>query len=170
MANGVRQDMSAHAVAPPAGRAALDETDLRILALYQEDASLSYKELARRLSMRTTTVFERVKRMKEAGVVTAIVPLVAHERLGVGVTAWVHVRLVPGADCCGLSRRVSQLPEVLEVHEVAGEWDILFKVKVRGNEELHDLTNRVAKLPGVSGYQSTLAVKTFREDPRLRRF
>lgn len=147
----------------------MEETDLRILEAYQNDASMSYKDLARDLGMRTTTVFERVKRLKESGIIAGVVPLVAYDRLGIHTTAWVHVAVDPGADCCALSRRIASLPEVTEVHEVAGEWDILFKVKVHGNEELHDLTNRVAKLAGVSRYQSTLAVKTFREDPRLRK-
>lgn len=56
----------------------------------------------------------------------------------------------------------------MEVYEVAGDWDILIKVKVADNVSLHDLTKKFDEIPGISKMSSSIALKTIKEDPRIQ--
>ena len=71
----------------------LDATDLRILDLLQTDASLTNQALAEAVHTSPATCLRRVKRLREAGVIEAVVALLAPQRLGAGLTAIVEVTL-----------------------------------------------------------------------------
>jgi len=142
----------------------VDELDVRILREYQKDATASYGALAEALGEAPTTVFNRVKRMLSRGVIKAIVPLISDEALGLHATAWIQIGLDMDADCCKVAEELARNPRVVEVHEVAGEWDILAKVKAESNLGLHDLT-RSLEVPGINRMSTIVAFKTVKENP-----
>ena len=146
----------------------VDDLDKRILNEYQKDASISYQVLAERLGTPpTSTVFSRIKRMKDTGIITGIIPVVNASALGKTTTAWIRVELDSATDCCELADQMALWREILEVHEMAGDWDLLLKVKVENNLALHDLTKELGKIPGVSKISSLVAFRTVKEDPRI---
>ena len=64
-------------------------------------------------------------------------------------------------------RKLAENPKLLEVHEVAGDWDILAKVKVKNNLELHDLAKELYKVPEVTRISSLIGLKTVKESHGL---
>jgi Lrp/AsnC family transcriptional regulator len=111
----------------------LDEMDRKILAALQEDASQSLDEIARRVGSSKTPVWNRIRRMKEAGVILRTTALLDAEALGLEACFFVLVRTSEHE--ADWQRRfldvLRRRPEVLEAHRLAGDIDYILKVRVR---------------------------------------
>jgi Lrp/AsnC family transcriptional regulator len=111
----------------------LDEMDRKILAELQEDASQSLDEIARKVASSKTPVWNRIKRMREAGVITRTTALLDAEALGLEACFFVLIRTSEHE--AEWQRRfltaLRQRPEVLEAHRLAGDIDYILKVRVK---------------------------------------
>ncbi|MCA3449261.1 MAG: Lrp/AsnC family transcriptional regulator [Rhodobacterales bacterium] len=112
--------------------ARLDEMDRKILAELQADAARSLDEIARRVGSSKTPVWNRIRRMKEAGVILRQTVLLDAEALGLEACFFVLIRTSEHE--ADWQRRFLQVlrerPEVLEAHRLAGDIDYILKVRV----------------------------------------
>jgi Lrp/AsnC family leucine-responsive transcriptional regulator len=114
----------------------LDAIDRRILAALQRDGRMTYDELAGAVGLSASAVLRRVRRLEAAGVITGYAALVAAERIGLGLCAYISVRLdkraSPAQRTPGEAFRaaVQVWPEVVECVALAGEMDYLLCVVV----------------------------------------
>jgi len=145
----------------------IDELDELILVEYQKDAGVAYNALAEKLGLPTSTVFNRIKRMSQAGIIKKIAPIIDPAALGLTTTAWIRMGVDLKVDCCKVAEKLAENSKLLEVHEVAGDWDILAKVKVKNNLELHDLAKELYKVPEVTRISSLIGLKTVKESHGL---
>jgi Lrp/AsnC family leucine-responsive transcriptional regulator len=152
-----------------AGAYEVDDVDKLVLAGYMKDASLSYKELGEVTGLPPSTVFDRVKRLRKEGIIVSVVPILDTQKLGLNTIAFLQIKMSTVGDCCEVADRIAALPEVLEVHEIAGPLDILAKVKVRDNLDLHNVGSVISKITGIEDVNSTVTVRTIKEDipPKL---
>ncbi len=111
----------------------LDRIDFAILALLQNNARLSNKELAARVGLAPSSSFERVRRLREDGVLTGFRATVEPRALGVAMQALVFVTLARHArqQVKSFRRHALSLPEAIAVYHVAGQHDFLVHVGVR---------------------------------------
>ena len=109
-----------------------DAHDLRLLALLQDDATLSIAELAERIHLSSNACWKRVKRLEAEGVIRKRVALLDAARLGAGVTVFVTVRAAEHSDAwlAEFAAAVRTLPEVVEFYRMSGEVDYLLKIQV----------------------------------------
>ncbi|WP_127902807.1 Lrp/AsnC family transcriptional regulator [Solirhodobacter olei] len=112
--------------------ARLDEMDRKILAELQEDASQSLDEIARKVGSSKTPVWNRIRKLKEQGVITRQTVLLDAEALGLEACFFVLIRTSEHeADWQKAFLKVLQnRPEVLEAHRLAGDIDYILKVRV----------------------------------------
>ena len=111
----------------------LDETDRKILAVMQADASLSLDEIATRVGASKTPVWNRIRKLREAGVIRGQVALLDPEALGLEACFFVLIR-TSEHDPDWAARFLSAVrarPEVIEAHRLAGDIDYILKVQVR---------------------------------------
>ena len=112
--------------------ARLDEMDRKILAELQEDASQSLDEIARKVGSSKTPVWNRIRRMREQGVIRKQTALLDAEALGLEACFFVLIRTSEHE--AEWQRRFLQVlrerPEVLEAHRLAGDIDYILKVRV----------------------------------------
>ena len=108
----------------------LDRTDRMLLGLLSEDATLSYAELGARVHLSAAAVHERVKRLKQEGVIRATAARLDGEKVGRPLLAFVHVDTKSWAVTRQLLA-LQELPEVAEIHTVTGESAMLLKVRTR---------------------------------------
>ena len=112
--------------------AVFDELDRNILSLLQRDSSLSLDEIARRVGASKTPVWNRIRKLKAAGVIRAEVALLDPEKLGLESCFFVLIRTSEHDP--DWARRflaaVRARPEVLEAHRLAGDIDYILKVRV----------------------------------------
>lgn len=115
----------------------LDAIDRRILRALQADGRITYDVLATQVSLSPSATLRRVKRLEEAGVIAGYVALVPAERVGLGLTAYLNVRLEKHSEVhkrnpMDLFRAAVQTwPEVVECVALTGEMDYLLRVVVQ---------------------------------------
>ncbi|MFH1600752.1 MAG: Lrp/AsnC family transcriptional regulator [Pseudomonadota bacterium] len=118
----------------------LDRTDFAILRLLRKNARLPNKDLAARVGVAPSTALERVRRLREAGVLQGFHAEVAPAAIGIGLQAMVAVRLArhsrPQVEA--FHAHLLALPEVLSLYHVAGADDFLVHVGVRDSDHLRD--------------------------------
>ena len=115
----------------------LDAIDRRILRALQADGRMVYDALAAQVSLSPSATLRRVKRLEESGVIAGYVALVSPERVGLGLTAYLNVRLEKHSEVhkrtpMDLFRAAVQTwPEVVECAALTGEMDFLLRVVVQ---------------------------------------
>src|SRR5215211_2018670 len=102
----------------------INEIDRKILNIMQTDARISNVEIARQVGLAPSAVLERVRKLEERGVIRGYVADIDAAQIGFGLTAFVFVRT---QSCRTIDRVLAAIPEVLEVHDVAGEDCYLLK-------------------------------------------
>jgi len=115
----------------------VDLVDRRILQALQLDGRLTFDELAGRVGLSASAVLRRVRRLEEAGVISGYVALVRPEAVGLGLTAYLNVRLEKHSEAHKRSpmdlftAAVQSWPEVVECAALTGEMDYLLRVLVQ---------------------------------------
>jgi Lrp/AsnC family transcriptional regulator, leucine-responsive regulatory protein len=144
----------------------LDEKDLAILTVIQEDSKLSAKQIAKKVGAPLTTVFAKMKRMEEQGVIKGYRAIVAPEKLGAGTSAFIlaSVSYRSKADGAPVSQRtvaeeIARFAEVQEVHIITGDWDLLVKLRAQSVDAVGKFV--VDKLRLISGLEKTLTCMVF---------
>lgn len=139
----------------------LDKYDHKILALLQEDASLSAPEIGDKVGLSQSQCWRRIERLQEEGVIEKRVALLNRKHLGLGFTAFAQVKII-GHGKGGLpefSKAIAQFPEVLECHVVLGNYDFLLKVVTADTESYERFFfERLSKLPMVQDVNSMIAM------------
>jgi Lrp/AsnC family leucine-responsive transcriptional regulator len=114
----------------------LDPIDRRILRALQQDGRMTFDQLAEQVSLSPSAVLRRVRRLEEAQVIERYVALVPPERVGLGLTAYLNVRLEkrPGVGMKNpmelFRAAVQTWPEVVECASMTGDMDYLLRVVV----------------------------------------
>lgn len=144
------------------GGPAVDAVDRRLLALLEEDATLSYAELGRRLHLSPPAVHERAKRLRESGVIRRTVAVLDPELVGKPFLGFVHVD-TEGWGKTPAMMELARLPEVEEVHAVTGDACLILKVRTAGPAAMEDLLAHVYAVPGVRRTRSYIALRTHLE-------
>ena len=147
----------------------LDPIDLQLLSLLQENARMSQADMARAVGLVPSAVLERLRKLEQRGVVTGYAGLLAPRSVGLGQLAFVAVRVSGSGDQEeAAGGRLAAVPEVLEVHHVAGEDCYLLKVRTRDAQHLGTLLRqRLGRIPGVVSTRTTVVLETVKETPRL---
>ena len=146
----------------------IDPLDLRILEILQTNARETQADIARDIGLAPSAVLERVRKLESRGIIRGYAALVDPKAVDLPMLAYVAVR----SDETGSDDRVAQvlakIPEVLEVHHVAGDDCYLIKVRARDAEQLGVLLRtRFARIRGVRSTRTTIVLETVKETPRL---
>lgn len=139
----------------------MDEVDRRILALLQEDASLSHADLGERVGASAASCWRRVKALETAGVLTRTVRLVDPHAVGRGVNVLCNIRMRSHAveDRQSFERFVDGRAEVVECFSMSGDWDYLLRIVVADVADYnHFLMETLLSHPSVAGGSSHFAL------------
>ena len=134
------------------GTFTLDETDRRILRVVQTDGRITNAELAKRCNLSPAACFERVRRLRERGVIQGYVALLDPASVDRALLIFVEVHLDRTTSDVfdAFARAVRLSPEILECHMVAGGFDYLIKARVRDMEAYRAfLGDILVRMPGV---------------------
>lgn len=140
----------------------LDKIDRKLLALLQNDCTLSLQALADAVNLTTTPCWKRLKRLEDDGILLGRVALLDAEKLGLGLTAFVLIKTQHhSSDWYSLFvSEVTQMPEVLGFWRMAGEYDYLMRVQVADMKRYDDFyKSLVNRVPGLSDVTSSFAME-----------
>ncbi|MFY9820971.1 MAG: Lrp/AsnC family transcriptional regulator [Thermoanaerobaculia bacterium] len=142
----------------------IDETDLRILTILQQNARTSNAEIARQVEMAPSAVLERIRRLESRGVIQGYETRINPEALGLGLVAFIFVASSDMSEEMKTAEQLSRIPEVQEVHHIAGEDCFVLKVRVPDAKSLGRLLReRIGALPTVRSTRTTVVLETVRE-------
>lgn len=145
-----------------------DAIDRQILAILQENARIPNAEIARRVGMAPSAVLERVRKLEERGVIEGYAARLSPRALGWGLVAYIFVRADEPLGQEEVGRVMADLPEVQEVHHVAGEDCYLVKVRTADPESLGRLLReRFGAIPSVRSTRTTVVLETVKESSAL---
>ena len=110
----------------------MDQTDLKILAILQEDASLPVAEVAARVNLSQTPCWRRIQRLEANGVIARRVAILDPDKIGAGISVFVAVETNDHSPewLARFAAAVESMPEVMEVHRMAGDIDYILRVAV----------------------------------------
>ena len=146
----------------------LDHIDREILSLLQENARVSNADIARELSMAPSAVLERVKKLEQKNIIlqftTRLNPSALHQNL----LAYVFIKASDGIGCTDTASALASIPEVQEVHHVAGDDCYLVKIRTFDSSSLVELMrNSIAKIPNILSTRTTIVLETVKEKQQL---
>ena len=126
----------------------LDELDRELILTLAEHPRVSVLELARLLGVARNTVYARLQRLQDRGVVTGFGPEIDLVTLGYDVMAFVTVVVAQG-DFTEVVTGLAAIPNVVEVHTIAGDGDMLCRVVAESNAGVMGIVERILRIPGV---------------------
>ncbi|HJR74383.1 MAG TPA: Lrp/AsnC family transcriptional regulator [Luteimonas sp.] len=142
----------------------LDAFDRKILGVLVRDANVSYADLGEQIGLSAPAVHERVKRMRRSGVIRQTSVLIDPMAIGKSLVAFVHVDTRGWGKTPALLA-LEELPEVEEMHSVAGDTCMLLKVRTENSVALEGLLGRIYDVPGVIATRSYIVLSTHTERP-----
>ena len=143
----------------------LDEKDLAILNLIQENSKLTARQIAHKINSPITTVFAKIKRMEEQNIIREYRAILAPDKLSASTTAFIFASVSYRKDNLEstsqriVAKKIAQFSEVQEVHIIAGDWDLLIKLRAQAVDSIGKFV--VDKLRLVEGLEKTLTCMVF---------
>lgn len=150
-----------------AGPPALDGIDRRLLLLLAEDGRRSYADLGQVVGLSAPSVYARVKKLEERGVIQGYTIVTSPEQLGYGIAALVAVRQQPGFHWEHLETAFHELPAVEACYSVTGDDSYVLLVRVTDARSLEDLLREIGCVEGVASTRTMLILSTTFERRRL---
>ena len=138
----------------------LDDLDLRLLDALQRNARSTFAELGLLVGLKPPAVHDRVKRLESRGFVRGYSALLDSKRLGLELTALISCFTTPDAHYDAFTKTLAAMPEICEVHSVAGEESFVCKAMTRSTQHLDELLTRLKAVPGMARTKTTIVLST----------
>jgi Lrp/AsnC family leucine-responsive transcriptional regulator len=146
----------------------LDKTDFYILQEMQVNARISNVDLARELDMAPSAVLERVKKLEQKKVIIRHHSVINPVALDQKLLAFIFIKATDGLGQSQAGNALAKIPEVQEVHHIAGEDCYLVKVRTADSASLMALMRtRFSKIPNILSTKTTIVLETVKEDQNL---
>lgn len=146
----------------------INDLDAHILTILQKNARVSNAEIARQVGLAPSAVFERIRKLEEKGVLRGYSARIDPHAVGLGLVAYTFVRSNDRPGGIRTAELLAEIPEVLEVHHVAGEDCFLVKVRAADTEALGRLLReRLGKIPTISSTRTTIVLESVKETSEL---
>lgn len=146
----------------------INDIDAQILTILQRNARVSNAEIARQVGLAPSAVFERIRKLEEKGVVQGYSARIDPRAVGLGLVAYTFVRSNDRPGGIQTAERLAEIPEVLEVHHVAGEDCFLVKVRAADTEALGRLLReRLGKISTISSTRTTIVLESVKDTTEL---
>ena len=139
----------------------IDKTDRQILNILQENSKTTHKEIAEKLHLSRTPIFDRIRKMERRGIIRKYVALLNPKKIGRDLTVFCFVTLKehgigPVAD---FQKEIQKNPKVMECYHIAGNFDFFLKVMVRDVDEYQDFAlKELSAIRNISQVQSSFVL------------
>jgi len=147
----------------------LDDIDLKILDLLIEDGRISHTAIGKETDLSGPSVYARVQRLEREGVIKGYTAMLAPEKVGRGLAAFVRIRTqTPGYDENAFERFIQEEAQIVECHDIDGEDCYLLKVRTASTQSLQKLLETIRNFPGITRTVTTIALETLKEEGSVR--
>lgn len=148
----------------------IDDSDRKILTLLQENAKLTTKEIADKLGLSVTPVYERIKRLEKHKYIRGYVALVDRKKVDKSLMAFLFISLKEHSQKALLSfeNEILKFPKVIECYHIAGQYDFLLKILVKDMQDYHEFTfQRLASLDNIAHVQTDFVMNDLKYSTQI---
>jgi len=146
----------------------LDHTDLAILRLMQDNARISNVDLAKALDLVPSAVLERVKKLEKKNVITGYNAKVNPVAVDLKLLAFISMKSSQSFSCNDTANELAKIPDVQEVHVIAGDDCFLVKVRTTDSASLMALLrDEFSKVSNILSVKTTIVLETVKEQQQL---
>ncbi|HJU96201.1 MAG TPA: Lrp/AsnC family transcriptional regulator [Nitrososphaera sp.] len=145
----------------------LDEVNLRILDILNRDASRPFVDIAKELEISDATVHIRVRRLLAAGILRKFTISADNALLGYDHLAFLGININEGS-ADEVIATLSQFDEILELHEMYSQFDLLLKIRTKSLQEMRDIiANRIGRIPQIREAELMTVLRTIKEEQMI---
>ena len=146
----------------------LDKTDLHILRLMQDNARISNADMARELGMAPSGILERVKKLEQKNVILQYNARINPVALQQKMLAFIFMKAADGPGSDETTQKLALIPEVQEVHHIAGDDCYLVKIRTYDSASLMQLIRtHFTRIPHILSTRTTIVLETVKEQQQL---
>lgn len=146
----------------------LDKIDYQILIHLQPNSCLSNSELSKKLGMAPSAVLERVKKLELKGIIEGYPTRINPEALNLKLLAFIFIKTSEGPGNAAVAKMLAKIPDVLELHHIAGDDCYLLKMRAKDPQSLIKLMReRFSKIPNILSTKTTIVLETLKEENKL---
>ncbi|AAL81667.1 transcriptional regulator [Pyrococcus furiosus DSM 3638] len=147
-------------------RGILDDIDKKIIEILQKDGKVPLREISKITGLAESTIHERIKRLRESGVIKKFTAVVNPEALGYNILAFILIKVKAGK-YSEVASKLVKYPEIVEVYETTGDYDMVVKIRTKNSEELNNFLDMVGSIEGVEGTHTMIVLKVHKETTEL---
>jgi Lrp/AsnC family transcriptional regulator, leucine-responsive regulatory protein len=146
----------------------VEDIDQRIVSLLSQDGRMSFTDLARQTGLSVSAVHQRVRRLRERGVIRGYVALLDCEQIGLPMTAFISIKPIEPSAPDDAPERLQHISAIEACHSVAGDESYILKVRVASPGDLEDLLRQIRETANVSTRTTVVLSTPFEgRPPRL---
>lgn len=147
----------------------LDDIDLKILDLLLLDGRMSHTAIGKETDLSGPSVYARVQRLEREGIIRGYTALLAPEKVGRGLAAFVRIRTqTPGYNDEAFEGFIQNEDQIVECHDIDGEDCYILKVRTASTQSLQKLLTTIRSFPGITRTVTTIALETLKEEGTVR--
>ncbi|MFA4645845.1 Lrp/AsnC family transcriptional regulator [Pyrococcus kukulkanii] len=147
-------------------RGVLDDVDKKIIEILQKDGKVPLREISKITRLAESTIHERIKRLRESGIIKKFTAIVDPEALGYTMLAFILIKVKAGK-YSEVASKLIKYPEIMEVYETTGDYDMVVKIRTKSSEELNNFLDIVGSIEGVEGTHTMIVLKVHKETTEL---
>ena len=150
---------------------AMDNVDIEILNELRHNARIPNKKLAEKIHLSPSAVLERVRKLQKNGVIKDFVTRIDNRALGYNISVFIELKIERNLGQTPISKCLVRIPEILEVYDIAGDYDYLLKVVAADSESLRKTMHAIGSIPGVISSNTKLILSNFKSEstPEIRK-
>ena len=141
----------------------MDTLDLNIIELLNQNARMSFRNIARELDVSMSTISNRVKRMEDEGIILGYAPIVDSQKLGYDILVIIGVRISKGR-LIDVQGRISKHERVVSVYDITGEWDSMIMARFKNRAELNRFIKDVLSMEFIDRTYTHMVLNVVKEE------
>jgi Lrp/AsnC family leucine-responsive transcriptional regulator len=143
----------------------MDNVDYEILSCLSAEGRMSNVELAKQIGTAPSATFNRTRKLEQAGVISSYHAKLNPNLIGAAFLTFISIKTNAQSNAKNLARALAAIPQIIEVHQTAGDACFLIKVRTEGTRDFAELLNeKISKINGVAGTKTIITLSTFKEN------
>lgn len=145
----------------------VDDLDIKILSILGEDARTSYREIAAKLDVAPGTIYNRIKKMSDAGIIKGYIPFLDYSKLGYGFIALILMQ-IEGGHLVEVEEELAKPQEVVAVYDVTGEFDVAIVSRFKNIAAMNSFIKNTLRNQYIKRTVTNVVLNIVKEDPRIK--
>lgn len=142
-----------------------DDLDMKIITELSRDGNISVPNLSKKLGINTSVLYSRIKRLMKKKLIKKFTIVVDESLIGIGVRATMGINRDPKSKD-PIHKALLKTPEVVEISEVTGRFDIMITLRAKNLEELHTVAiEKIGKIEGIQNTETFVELQRTDKDP-----